>query len=102
VRADDPFDPDGPTADVVAFWSEPAHVIEHPVHGRIGPLPYRRTGEHSSNGFLMVSGPGVPHTDLGEFRAEDVPPTLLGLLGHDAPADVIGTDLLKHVRPVGA
>lgn len=94
VRRDDPFDPDGPSADVVVFWSEPAFVVDHPDHGRIGPLPYRRTGEHSSNGFMIAAGPGIPHADLGSRDAADVPPTLLGLLGATRPDDVVGVDLL--------
>lgn len=97
VRKDDPFNPDGPTADVVVIWSEPAFVLDHPVHGRIGPLPYRRTGEHSSNGFMIAAGPGIDHRTLGHRAAADLPPTILGLLGEDRPDDVVGADMLASV-----
>ena len=98
VRRDDPMDPEGPTADVVVFWSEPAFTFDHPEHGRIGPLPYRRTGEHSSNGFVIAAGEGIPTASLGRRDAADLPPTLLGLLGRSAPADVGGVDLLASER----
>jgi predicted AlkP superfamily phosphohydrolase/phosphomutase len=98
VRRDDPMDPDGPSADVVVIWSEPAFTFEHPELGQIGPLPYRRTGEHSSNGFVVAGGADVPHVDLGHHAAADLPPTILGLLGQSVPADVAGTDLLGHTR----
>jgi predicted AlkP superfamily phosphohydrolase/phosphomutase len=95
VKRDDPFDPDGPTADVVVIWSEPAYVVRHPQHGRIGPLPFRRTGEHSSNGFLVMSGPDIePAGDLGLRPAHDVAPTLLHLLGEPVPEGVAGEPLL--------
>jgi hypothetical protein len=98
LKADDPYDPGGPTADIVVYWKEPAFVVSHPELGRIGPLPYRRTGEHSSNGFAILSGPGVPRGDLGTRRAADLPPTLLGLLGQSPPDDLDGTDLLAFTR----
>jgi predicted AlkP superfamily phosphohydrolase/phosphomutase len=101
VKRDDPMDPAGPTADVVVIWSEPAYVVSHPQHGRIGPLPFRRTGEHSSNGFVVMSGPDLPAGgDLGLRSAHDVAPTLLDLLGEPAPEGIAGRPLLPftHAR----
>lgn len=99
AKAADPFDPDGPTADVVIYWKEPAFVLTHPEVGRIGPFPFRRTGEHSSNGFAIIAGPNVPNVDLGTRPAADLAPTLLGLLGQSVPGALAGSDLLGLAEP---
>lgn len=93
VRADDPFAPGGPPADLVVLFHPGVDAAEHPTAGRIGPVPLIRTGEHSSNGFAMVSGPGIERSDLGARPARDVTPTLLSLLGADRTA-VDGTPLV--------
>lgn len=94
VRSDDRNDPFGPSADVVVLWKEPAFVVEHDDFGRIGPLPFRRTGEHSSNGFALLAGPNITHSDAGNRAAADVAPTLLSLLNETIPSDLAGVSLL--------
>jgi predicted AlkP superfamily phosphohydrolase/phosphomutase len=92
----DPFD-DGPGADLVLLWRQPIDALEHPDAGMVGPFPFFRTGEHSSNGFAFVAAPGVAAVDLGERSALDVTPTILDLLGADVPDGMAGTSLLRHV-----
>lgn len=93
-RADDPFSPDGPDADVVIIWTDAPDALEHPDVGVIGPFPFRRTGGHSSRGFAFVSGPEIETQDLGERHALDVTPTILALLGREPPPDLEGTPLV--------
>ena len=90
----DPFDPEAPDADLVLFWRRPIDAFEHPDVGLVGPFPFPRTGEHSSNGFAYVVAPGLEPTCLGERSALDVTPTILELLGHRPPVDMAGTSLL--------
>lgn len=75
-----PSDQEGPLAlmpaDLVVKWREPVitNHIGHPILGEIGPLPYFRTGAHSSQGmmidltpngsFLPASGSKLPLTDF--------------------------------------
>jgi predicted AlkP superfamily phosphohydrolase/phosphomutase len=94
MRTDDPIDPDGPDADLVVVWTEPIDGFVHPNVGRIGPFPFLRTGEHSSNGFAFVRTPGHLATDLGERSAFDITPTILELAGHDARTAFAGESFL--------
>lgn len=94
---DDAFDPSGPPADVVLLWEGMADAAEHPTLGRIGPVPWCRTGEHGPNGWLVASGPGIDARDHGVRPALDVPPTLLALAG--LPTDPLeGTALVLCAR----
>lgn len=45
-----------PPADLVVLASGPVDALWHPRLGRIGPLPYLRTGEHSAQGWAVLSG----------------------------------------------
>ncbi|MEB3341992.1 alkaline phosphatase family protein [Okeania sp.] len=78
-------DPKLPGADLVIEWDDkPTDVIDSPKYGRIGPVPYRRTGSHRSRGFVMVQGNGItPGSILPEGNVIDLPPTILQLM--DAP-----------------
>jgi arylsulfatase A-like enzyme len=49
---------------------------------------------------LVVAGPGVPVQTVGTpVRQIDLAPTILGLLGHAAPAEWQGVDLTKRQPP---
>ncbi len=78
-------DPKLPSADLVVEWQEPsADVVDSPTIGRIGPVPFRRTGSHRSRGFAMVNGEGIaPGSTLPEGTPLDLAPTILTLM--DAP-----------------
>lgn len=86
-----------PDADLIVLWREnPTDVIDSPELGRIGPVPYYRTGGHRSNGFLMAKGPGIaPGSTLPEGQAVDLGPTILELMGAPIPNYVDGKPLLK-------
>jgi predicted AlkP superfamily phosphohydrolase/phosphomutase len=85
LRADDPMAPRGPDADLVVVWARAADALEHPRVGRIGPVPYRRTGGHSERGFAFVSGPGIEPGDIGVRPALDLPATIAALIGRSGP-----------------
>ena len=54
--------------------------------GRIGPLPYYRSGGHTEQGFLWISGPGIEAgTQLADGRPTSLAPTFLALLGARVP-----------------
>jgi predicted AlkP superfamily phosphohydrolase/phosphomutase len=86
-------DPSRPPADLIVLWQEdtPTDVVEGPRTGRIGPLPYFRSGGHSSRGFLAAAGPGIaPGSRLAGSSAQDLTATILHLLGEPVPAHVGG------------
>jgi predicted AlkP superfamily phosphohydrolase/phosphomutase len=95
--------PDGPAvdgerpsdADLIVVWEGvPIDVVDHPTAGRIGPVPFKRSGSHVHRGFLMAAGPGVPAgLKLPEAHALDIPPTILSLLGAKIPAHFDGRPL---------
>ena len=81
----DDRDPKRPEADLVVVWADtPTDVVDHPTLGRIGPVPYRRTGSHRPRGFWIASGAGIaPGTQFKSAHAVDLPATILALM--DAP-----------------
>ncbi len=76
-------DPNLPDADLVVVWSDrPADVVEHPRLGRIGPVPFRRSGSHRARGFWFASGPNIePGKKLSRMHAVDLPSAILDLMG---------------------
>jgi predicted AlkP superfamily phosphohydrolase/phosphomutase len=72
-----------PDADLIVFYhSEPVDVIESPAFGRIGPVPYARTGGHANRGFAILKAAGLsPGSVLPQGRVRDLAPTMLALLG---------------------
>jgi predicted AlkP superfamily phosphohydrolase/phosphomutase len=96
IGADDPRDPESPDADLIVRWAPGVDAIVHPDVGTIGPYPFRRTGGHTPHGFAWVSGPGIEPGEHGERLAQDVPPTILTLLGQSVPHDIHGTPLLSR------
>ncbi|MFM7616111.1 MAG: alkaline phosphatase family protein [Actinomycetes bacterium] len=97
-RAADPLARGGVPGDVEFVWSAPIDEIEHPDAGRIGPVPMHRVGEHSGEGFVLIAGPGVEAVDLGAFRAVDLAPTILDLLGAGPGDDLHGRSMLSGSR----
>ncbi len=80
---DAPIESIGPTeADLYIYWNGLPVGFDHPTLGRIGPLPFRRTGGHSGPlGFLYCAGGGLPIGDHGMRSSFDVVPSLLAILG---------------------
>ncbi len=85
-----------PSADLIVRWCDRAtDVWDHPHLGRIGPLPFRRTGSHRSQGFLCLRMPGIEAgSKLAEGRLVDLAPTLLDILGKAPAARFEGVSLL--------
>lgn len=73
----DPFATgNGPPADLIVLWQEesPTDVVDGAGVGRIGPLPYFRSGGHSSRGFVMAGGPAFDRgSRLADLKAEQLP-----------------------------
>jgi len=90
-------------ADLAVVWRGEANCCDHPQHGRIGPLPYRRTGGHTGPyGYAAISGPRIVPGDYGVASSFDVAPTILDLLGAAQPDHVSGTSLLDRLQGAGA
>jgi predicted AlkP superfamily phosphohydrolase/phosphomutase len=86
-----------PEADLIVIWeNEPvADVVECPGLGRIGPVPYLRTGAHRPYGFLNIVGPGIPQgSRLPRGHALDITPTILSLMGTKIPPYMDGKALI--------
>ncbi|MBO0348441.1 alkaline phosphatase family protein [Phormidium pseudopriestleyi FRX01] len=86
-----------PEADLIVIWNDkPADVIDCGQFGRIGPVPYRRTGSHRNRGFLNITGPGIrPGTQLREGHGVDLAPTILKLMNAPIPGYYDGTSLVE-------
>ncbi|MBE7382997.1 MAG: alkaline phosphatase family protein [Leptolyngbya sp. SIO1E4] len=95
-------DPKLPDADLVVIWKDqPTDVIEDSELGRMGPVPYRRTGSHRPRGFLTVCGPGIEAgSQLAESHGVDLAPTILELMGAPIPEYFDGKPLVKASVPV--
>lgn len=90
-------DPKLPDADLVIIWQEEyaTDVMDSPDLGRIGPVPYLRTGSHRSHGFFLAKGPGIePGSSLPTGHALDLAPTVLDLMGAPIPDYCEGKPLL--------
>jgi predicted AlkP superfamily phosphohydrolase/phosphomutase len=88
----------GPSeADVYIVWEGAPLGLIHPRLGRIGPIPYLRTGGHTGKcGFLDVVGSCIPqgHQDL--VNSCDVLPTIIELLGQAVPPGISGKSLVPR------
>jgi predicted AlkP superfamily phosphohydrolase/phosphomutase len=95
----DPADPRelGATeSDLVIAWRGVPLGLEHPRLGRIGPVPFRRTGGHTGpHGVAWVAGDGVATGGQGVASAFHVVPTILDLLGVSPPGGLSGRSLLE-------
>jgi hypothetical protein len=77
----DPFALGNSLADIVFVWAGCPLAFEHRQLGIIGPVPYRRTGGHTSPyGFASLTGPDVIAGDYGVTSALDVAPTVFELV----------------------
>ncbi|MFU8814059.1 MAG: alkaline phosphatase family protein [Pseudomonadales bacterium] len=94
-------EPTLPAADLVVVWDDnAADVVDHPGLGRIGPVPYRRTGSHRARGFWMLTGPGIgKNLSLRSGHAVDLAATVLDLMRAPPAARLDGTSLLNASPP---
>lgn len=90
---DSPFDDDerASYSDLIVLWTlDPTDVVDSPRYGRIGPAPYRRSGDHTAEGFFAVAGPDVRPGELPDGEILDLAPTLLDILGAQKPNHLEG------------
>jgi predicted AlkP superfamily phosphohydrolase/phosphomutase len=87
-----------PDADLIVFFNpSPVDVVDSPSFGRIGPVPYARTGGHANRGFAIVKAAGYDRGSLlPERHVRDIAPTILALLGAPFPAYLEGAPLLSN------
>jgi hypothetical protein len=85
----------GPSeSDLVIVWRAPALGFAHAEIGRIGPLPYRRTGGHTGPyGMAYIAGDRIEAGDRGVRSSFDVVPTIVELLGERPAPDLSGRSL---------
>lgn len=89
--------PNLPDADIVISWAKGAatDIVEHDKYGQIGPVPFFRLGDHTTNGFILAKGPGIEGgRELNEGTTIDFAPTILSLMGAPVPGYMKGRDLL--------
>ena len=56
-RSSGPCEPD---ADLVVVWQQPpADIVSSATLGTVGPIPFRETGGHRPEGFLVACGQGI-------------------------------------------
>ena len=87
------MDPSKSPADLMVCWRDNVvtDVVDHPRLGRIGPVPFFRSGGHSTRGFVLARGEGFdPATEFDDMRTEDLTATVLDHLGVEMPAHVTG------------
>src|SRR5262249_55166868 len=90
----DPMTVAATESDLVIVWRTASLGFEHPKLGRIGPLPYRRTGGHTGPyGMAYLAGDGIAPGDYGVRSSFDVVPTLIELLGEKIPDGLSGQRL---------
>jgi predicted AlkP superfamily phosphohydrolase/phosphomutase len=97
---DKPIEEIGPTeSDLYIYWNGLPLGLEHPEHGLIGPLPFRRTGGHSGpDGFLYCVNTGLAPGDHGRRSSFDVVPSLAAMLGEQLPPEAVSG---KSFVPLG-
>jgi hypothetical protein len=91
----DPLARDPSEADMNVVWNGAVLAFEHSTHGRIGPIPYNRTGGHTGPfGMAYIAADEIAPGDLGKRSSFDVVPTLFDLLGERLPQNISGHSLL--------
>ena len=87
--------PEFPDPDLIVYYEpEPADVVDSPRFGRIGPVPYARTGGHVNRGFAILKGPRFARgSTLSQGHVRDIAPTMLDLLGAPLPQYLEGSPI---------
>ncbi len=91
----DPMEMTETEADIVFVWSGAISGFLHSDHGKIGPVPYRRTGGHTGgNGFAYVTDTNLAPGYYGTRSAFDAIATLPDILKMSDIAHMSGKSLL--------
>jgi predicted AlkP superfamily phosphohydrolase/phosphomutase len=82
-------------ADLNVNWKGSPLCLEHPDLGRIGPVPFRRTGGHTGlYGIAYLKSDILAPGDYGTRSSFDVVPTLFNLLNEPLPDKISGQSLI--------
>ncbi len=97
----DPFSLASTQSDLTVVWKGAATCFEHPDLGRIGPVPYRRTGGHTGPlGMAFIRSGRLPVGEWGLHSSFDVVPTIVELLGQRMSGSISGKSLSPSVELV--
>ena len=92
----DPLQLHSSDADIRISWQGCSNGFEHPEHGLIGPVPYRRTGGHTGPyGVAFVAAEGVGPGRYGVRPTVDLVPSLVEMLGVRLEGSVSGASFLE-------
>jgi hypothetical protein len=81
---------------VVFYEPAPVDVVDTRSVGRIGPVPFARTGGHVNRGFAILHARGVPPAAaVSSGQVRDLAPTMLALLGAPVPPHLEGAPLFE-------
>jgi hypothetical protein len=76
-------------------WKGSPLCLEHPDFGRVGPVPFRRTGGHTGlYGMAYLKSDIFAPGDYGIRSSFDVVPTLFDLVCEPLPQNVSGQSLV--------
>lgn len=92
ARLDAPMDEIGPAPDLVVTFHTVTDIVRHPTVGLIGPSPLMRVGEHTPDGWAMISTPEGERADLGTIEPRDLTATVVRLLDLPESPLVTGSD----------
>jgi predicted AlkP superfamily phosphohydrolase/phosphomutase len=86
---------DLPDADLIVFYdSEPTDVVDSPTLGRIGPVPYTRTGGHVNRGVAILKAADFQAgSSLPSGHVRDLAPTIHSWLGVPPAENLDGVPL---------
>ena len=92
----DPLNVTASGADLKLNWRESPLCLEHPDLGRVGPVPFRRTGGHTGlYGMAYLKSDMLTPGDYGTRSSFDVVPTLFDLMNEQVPAKISGYSLVR-------
>jgi predicted AlkP superfamily phosphohydrolase/phosphomutase len=92
-------DPKRNDSDLVVKWAdEPSDCVVTGSFGRIGPVPFSRSGGHVARGFAVMAGPGIDAAGGAVAAGDliDLAPSILGLMQAPVPGRLRGRSLLKR------
>jgi len=91
----DPLGLPASKADMYVGWKENILCLEHPDLGRVGPVPFWRTGGHTGlYGMAYLKSDILAPGDYGTRSSFDVVPTLFHLLNEPLPNKISGQSLV--------
>jgi hypothetical protein len=82
-------------ADMYVAWNENVLCLEHPRLGRVGPVPFLRTGGHTGHyGMAYLKSEHLAPGEYGTRSSFNVVPTIFHVLDEDLPDKISGQSLV--------